>query len=117
MDNLFHGLCDGLDDADYDNLSMKYGSDGSKRGGEEEEEDDDDDEGSACTPMPDSNSHAAASGATKCTKTTSVTATSATSQPHQHSPSPPPLPPSFTFAEIFAGIGGFRLGLEPLGGR
>jgi DNA (cytosine-5)-methyltransferase 1 len=23
----------------------------------------------------------------------------------------------FTFAEIFAGIGGFRLGLEPLGGR
>ncbi|KAL1528913.1 hypothetical protein AB1Y20_010235 [Prymnesium parvum] len=34
---------------------------------------------------------------------------------------PPPLavPPAcrFTFAEVFAGIGGFRLGLEPLGGR
>jgi len=26
-------------------------------------------------------------------------------------------PPRFTFAEVFAGIGGFRLGLEPLGGR
>ena len=26
-------------------------------------------------------------------------------------------PPPFTFAEVFAGIGGFRLGLEPLGGR
>ncbi|EOD33922.1 hypothetical protein EMIHUDRAFT_111465 [Emiliania huxleyi CCMP1516] len=25
-------------------------------------------------------------------------------------------PPPFTFAEVFAGIGGFRLGLEPLGG-
>ena len=25
--------------------------------------------------------------------------------------------PRFTFAEIFAGIGGFRLGLEPLGGQ
>ena len=25
--------------------------------------------------------------------------------------------PRFTFAEVFAGIGGFRLGLEPLGGR
>uniref|UniRef100_A0A6V2SFC8 Cytosine-specific methyltransferase n=1 Tax=Emiliania huxleyi TaxID=2903 RepID=A0A6V2SFC8_EMIHU len=31
---------------------------------------------------------------------------------------PRPGPPeAFTFAEVFAGIGGFRLGLEPLGGR
>eukprot|EP00438_Fugacium_kawagutii_P031141 Skav201765 [mRNA] locus=scaffold1973:459868:467663:- [translate_table: standard] len=29
----------------------------------------------------------------------------------------PPLPASFTFAELFCGIGGFRLGLEALGGR
>ena len=30
---------------------------------------------------------------------------------------PQQVPAQFTFAEIFAGIGGFRLGLEPLGGR
>ena len=41
-------------------------------------------------------------------------------RPLAHPPPPPPPPPSssaFTFAEIFAGIGGFRLGLAPLGGR
>ena len=34
-----------------------------------------------------------------------------------HPCTPPPKDAKFTFGEIFAGIGGFRLGLEPLGGR
>ena len=103
MDNLFQGLCDGLEDEEKGgNESSK--SDALAEVGEDRK--------IASSVNISTAAHMSSSNSLRSTATTSTTSSNSA-----HPPLPPPPAASFTFAEIFAGIGGFRLGLEPLGGR